>query len=154
MPDSTVHIGFSNGAIPMTTYGFRMIYDPTEQFFGAQQFALSDVVNVDTIFINSRYFLNDSTDTNDSLIVRVLIADPTIAPNPFSFFNLPISFTGLSSNITFPTLDYSGNANDGVHDGISEPITATFWIPIHSFWYNSRNSNICFSNSKSSDAHR
>ncbi len=134
-PDSSVVIGFTNSFSNATDHAFGMIYDPTSDLFGdpsngGTQFDDGDVVNVDSIFVDGLYFFNDPTDTQDSLAITVVIGDPSNTNNPFSFFVLPPSFTGLNDTGTYPVFDYVGDPNFGVHNGLGGPITARYTIPL------------------------
>jgi len=129
MPDSTTFIGFDDGAggfeyVNTTSHAIGMVYDPTEAFFGTQQFKAADVVNVDSLFVDGAYWINNSAHTNDSIIFRVFVTPPTSAgPLTLATFS---GLDGLTGDVTIPYLDYTGSVAHGVHDGITGTATARY----------------------------
>jgi hypothetical protein len=124
MPDSTTNIEYSNFIGAVTNHAVGMVYDPTDAFFGANQFTASDAVTVDSLFIDGFYYLYNTAHTNDSIIFTVMVGNP--ASSPFA----PITFSGLTGltgpQTTIPYFVYAGSAAHGRHQGLTGTINSTF----------------------------
>ncbi len=120
MPDSTTYIAYTSTVNSVGTHGIGMVYDKNDAFYGANRFNASDVVTVDSIFMDAAYWINNSAHTNDSVIFSVVVGAPA-APN----FEVA-GFSGLAPHagtVNIPFLSYVGDPAHGTHNGLTATVT-------------------------------